>query len=271
MTKFNLFFGLAFSLALFSSCKKETEAPQTPEATQQDCRLSKVLDGNNNPLIEITYNSDKQAVTYLDHTYSDLYTYTYAGGNLATASHSHTKPNPGDFNQTYTINAVGLVTRQDFISPTSSNYHLFWLFDYDTEKRLSRTQLYHIGLNGQPDDFREKRWYLYNTDGNREKSLITNNLASAQDTAGYGYIYEYDKMPNPYYPLRNLPSVMSWSKNNPTKSIRTYYDSYGALLSQTLEGNYQNEYNKDGLLVKSTYIPTNGNSNVVRKFEYICN
>ena len=131
--------------------------------------------------------------------------------------------------------------------------------------------MYHQGSNGQPDDFREKRWFNYNNAGNREKLLLTYNLASARDTVGYGYVYEYDDKPSPFYPLRNLPSNLNWSKNNVTKIVFTIYDSNGNLTSQKLEGSYQNEYNNDGLITKSTYIPDDGSAPTIRKYEYICN
>lgn len=271
MAKFSSFLGLALALAIFTSCEKEEETPQTPEVTQQTCLLSKVLDQNNNPIIEIAYNSQKQAISYIDHPEMDVFTYSYANNKLAAATHAHTHSGPGDFIQTYTIDPEGLVSKVDLVSAHNSNYQFFWRYDYDQSKRLIKKQYFNKGLNGQPDVFREAAWFVYNNNGNAEMHLSTNVFATAQDTAGTGYLLEYDTKPNPFYPLRNLPSVMSWSENNPVKVFRTRYDSTGKLISQTLAGTFQNDYNSEGLLVKSTYFVADDPVIMIRKYEYICN
>ncbi|MFC5270961.1 hypothetical protein [Adhaeribacter terreus] len=136
MLKFNFFFSLILSLALFSSCDKEQEEPQIPEVTQQDCLLSKVLDQNNNVILEIIYNSSGQFIEYKDFEYGDSYAITYSNDKITSATHSYNRSASSNYSQKLEFNSIGFITKSTYNHVTSGDVLLSFPVHYNNDDQL---------------------------------------------------------------------------------------------------------------------------------------
>jgi hypothetical protein len=268
MAKLNFFFGLFLLLALCSSCDKDQEELQTPEVTQQDCLLSKVLDQNNVVLTEISYNNQNQYSSIVDHKYGNSYAFTYLNNKISAITHSYTKPQQVPFIQTLEVNAEGFLKQKTYSNPTTSKPELYFPYEYTADNKLERTGIYAKSLSG-PDEHRTLETYQYY--GNNVVKFTSVIFRNPTDTTISTLNYEYDNKANPFARFRNFStSCWYWSDHNPIKVTRINYRTDGSIISQMVEGTWTQEYAANGLLMKTTYNPTDGSAPTILKYEYIC-